>query len=57
MDFVAPTYVKKNSHEKFFKSKKICWLPNKKSSKSPAFRKPQDVNEDIDDVLQKKYNS
>jgi len=29
MAFVAPTYVKKCSREKFIKSKEICWLSKK----------------------------
>lgn len=57
MGFVAPTYVKKISHEKFIKSKKRCWLPKKKSSKSLAFGKPWGITEDTDYVLQGKYNS
>lgn len=48
--FVAPANVKKNSQRKY------VGCP-RKSSKSPAFGKPQGATEDTDVVLQEKYNS
>lgn len=47
---LSSTYRKIYSHEKCIISKKVHWLPHKKSFTSPVFDKTQEITKETDDI-------